>query len=148
MQERRRRDGARDDVAGGDRATCSANLGPSYRVEAVDTATHSAAVYLADAGIPLARGWYRQDDFPQNEVLYDKLGREGVPRAGCAGSACAYVVLAHATPDYSSRGEAALVRSGRLGLLRGLPHARADDLRGAARAADHHRAGRRRRSRR
>ena len=29
-----------------------------------------------------------------------------------------YVVLAHATPDYSSRGEAALVRSGRLGLQR------------------------------
>ena len=33
--------------------------------------THSAAVYLADAQIPLARGWYRQDDFPQNELLYD-----------------------------------------------------------------------------
>ena len=95
-----------------------ANLGPSYRVEAVDTSTHSAAVYLADAGIPLARGWYRQDDFPQNEVLYDKLGAEGVPRAGCDGLGVQYVVLAHATPDYSSRGEAALVRSGRLGLLR------------------------------
>ena len=48
-----------------------AHLEPSYRVEAVDTAAHWPAVYLADAGIPLARGWFRQDDFPQNEMLYD-----------------------------------------------------------------------------
>src|SRR6266536_2852327 len=34
------------------------HLDPSYRVEAVDTVTHSAAVYLAQADIPLARGWY------------------------------------------------------------------------------------------
>ena len=27
------------------------------------------------AGIPIVRGWFRQDDFPQNEVLYDKLTR-------------------------------------------------------------------------
>src|SRR5207244_11474733 len=52
-----------------------AHLGPSYRVEAVDTLGHWAAVYLPDARIPLARGWYRQDDFPQNDVLYGKLGR-------------------------------------------------------------------------
>jgi hypothetical protein len=93
-----------------------ANLSPSYRVEAVDTATHSAAVYLADAGIPLARGWYRQDDFPQNEVLYDELG----PKAYLTwlhGLGVGYVVLAHAASDYSSRAEAALVRSGRAGLV-------------------------------
>ena len=41
-------------------------LSPSYRVEAVDTAGHWAALYLPRAGIPLARGWFRQDDFPQN----------------------------------------------------------------------------------
>ena len=51
-----------------------AHLTPSYRVEAVDTAGHWAALYLPRAGIPLARGWFRQDDFPQNEVLYDDLG--------------------------------------------------------------------------
>jgi hypothetical protein len=45
------------------------HLGPSFRVEAVDTSTHWPAVYLADAGIPIARGWFRQDDFPQNAVL-------------------------------------------------------------------------------
>ncbi len=94
-----------------------ANLGPSYRVEAVDTATHSAAVFLADARIPLARGWYRQDDFPQNEVLYDNLGPKTYLR-WLDGLGVRYVVLTNSTPDYSSRGEAALIRSGRLGLQR------------------------------
>ena len=94
-----------------------ANLKPSYRVEAVDTTTHSAAVYLADARIPLARGWYRQDDFPQNEVLYDHLGPKSY-LSWLRGLGVGYIVLAHATPDYSSKGEAALVRSGRLGLQR------------------------------
>ncbi len=92
-----------------------ANLDPSYRVEAVDTSTHSGAVYLAEAGIPLARGWYRQDDFPQNELLYDKLG----PRAYLAwlrGLGVKYVVLSDGPTDYSSHGEARLVRSGRAGL--------------------------------
>jgi hypothetical protein len=91
------------------------NLGASYRVEAVDTSTHWAEVYLAEAGIPLARGWYRQDDFPQNEVLYDELGAhvylQWLHRLGVE-----YVVLPRATLDYSSRIEARLVQSGRVGL--------------------------------
>ena len=92
-----------------------AHLTPAYRVEAVDTARHWAAVYLPRAGIPLARGWYRQDDFPQNRVLYDEVGRAaylGWLRA----LAVRYVVLTDVTPDYSARGEAALLRSGRSGL--------------------------------
>ena len=93
------------------------HLAPSYRVEAIDTATHSAAVYLADAHIPLARGWYRQDDFPQNEVLYDKLGPKTYLR-WLHELGVRYIVLPHATLDYSSQGEAALVRSGRLELQR------------------------------
>jgi hypothetical protein len=91
------------------------HLQDGYRVEAVDTAGHWPAVYLADANIPLARGWFRQDDFPQNEVLYSKLG----PRAYLRwlhGLGVGYVVLAHTQPDYSARAEAALVRSGRAGL--------------------------------
>src|SRR5205085_6661226 len=91
------------------------NLGRSYRVEAVDTSTHSAAAYLAEAGIPLARGWYRQDDFPQNEVLYDKLGAK-LYLSWLRGLGVQYVVLSRASPDYSSRIEARLVRSGRAGL--------------------------------
>lgn len=94
------------------------NLEPAYRVEAVDTAGHWAAVYLPRAGIPLARGWYRQDDFPQNQVLYKpELGARSylgwLRRLGIR-----YVVLTEAPLDYSARAEAELVRSGHAGLKR------------------------------
>jgi hypothetical protein len=91
------------------------HLGASYRVEAVDTATHWPAVYLADAGIPIARGWFRQDDFPQNEVLYGKLGAKTY-LTWLHGLGVKYVVLSAAAPDYSARGEDRLLRSGRSGL--------------------------------
>jgi hypothetical protein len=94
-----------------------ARLTPSYRVEAVDTTGHWAAVYLPRAEIPLARGWYRQDDFPHNGLLYSELG----PRAYLTwlrGLGIRYVVLTDAPPDYSARGEAALLESGRSGLRR------------------------------
>ncbi len=72
-------------------------------------------IAIVTADIPLARGWFRQDDFPQNEVLYSKLGRPAYLH-WLRALGVRYVVLAHAPPDYSSRGEAALVRSGRAGL--------------------------------
>src|SRR5260221_496829 len=50
-------------------------LTPDYRVEAVDTAGHWEAVSLAQARIPIVRGWFRQGGFPQNELLYDPFGR-------------------------------------------------------------------------
>jgi len=93
------------------------SLTPGYRVEAVDTTGHWEAVYLTRAGIPIVRGWFRQDDFPQNEVLYSKLG----PRAYVSwlhGLGVGYVVLARTTPDYSARAESALVQSGRAGLTK------------------------------
>jgi hypothetical protein len=96
-------------------AFLQANLAPSYRVEAVDTAAHWPATYLADAGIPLARGWFRQDDFPQNEVLYDKLGARAYLH-WLHSLGIRYVVLSDAPTDYSSRAEALLLRSGRSGL--------------------------------
>ena len=52
-----------------------AHLAPSYRVEAVDTVGHWPAAYLPAAGIPIVRGWFRQDDFPRNDVLYTQLDR-------------------------------------------------------------------------
>ena len=92
-----------------------AHLTPSYRVEVVDTTGHWAAAYLAEAQIPIARGGYRQDDFPQNKLLYDELGPKAyldwLRRLGVR-----YVVLTTAPPDYSARGEADLIRSGRSGL--------------------------------
>ena len=89
----------------------------SYRVEAVDTAGHWDAVYLPRAGVPLARGWFRQNDFPQNRVLYDDEGL--APRrylAWLRSLGIRYVVLTDAQPDYSARKEAALLQSGRSGL--------------------------------
>jgi hypothetical protein len=93
-----------------------AHLLTGYRVEAVDTAAHWPAVYLADASIPLARGWFRQDDFPQNAVLYSKLGPTAYLR-WLRSLGVAYVVLTDAPPDYSARAEARVVRSGRAGLV-------------------------------
>ena len=91
------------------------HLSPSFRVEVVDTTGHWAARYLPEAGIPLARGWFRQDDFPANEVLYGQLPRRSY-LAWLHSLAVRYVVLTDAAPDYSSRAEAALIRSGRSGL--------------------------------
>ncbi|MDX6513955.1 MAG: hypothetical protein QOE36_3459 [Gaiellaceae bacterium] len=91
------------------------NLTPSYRVEAVDTENHWPAAYLAEAGIPLARGWYRQDDFPQNELLYDAFGARAYLK-WLRGLGVRYVVLTKAKPDYSARGESRLLLSGHSGL--------------------------------
>jgi hypothetical protein len=85
-----------------------AHLRPGYRVEAVDTSQHWPAWYLAGAGIPIARGWFRQDDFPFNDVLYHPLTRTGyalwLDRLGVA-----YVVLTRFPPDHTARAEAKLV---------------------------------------
>jgi len=91
------------------------HLTPSYRVEVVDTTGHWATVYLAEAQIPLARGGFRQDDFPQNKLLYDEFAPSAY-RAWLRDLGVRYVVLTNAPSDYSARAEAALVRSGRSGL--------------------------------
>jgi hypothetical protein len=91
------------------------NLPPSYRVEAVDTVGHWPADFLARAQIPLARGWFRQEDFPQNRVLYAKFGAKAYV-AWLRRVSVRYVVLTTARPDYSSRAEARLLSSGRSGL--------------------------------
>jgi hypothetical protein len=98
-------------------AFIKANLDPGYRVEAVDTVGHWPAFYLARAEIPIARGWYRQDDFPQNRVLYGDLGARPY-LAWLRRLAVRYVVVANAPPDYSARGERRLFDSGRSGLRR------------------------------
>jgi len=91
------------------------HLGQSFRVEAVDTVGHWSAVYLPDARIPLARGWYRQDDFPQNGILYGEFGRDAY-LTWLRRLAVRYVVLTDSPPDYSARAEAALLESGNSGL--------------------------------
>ncbi|HKY12609.1 MAG TPA: hypothetical protein VJL85_04630 [Gaiellaceae bacterium] len=46
--------------------------GPQYRVEVVPTFDHWEAYWLPRAGVPLARGWYRQIDIARNELFYEK----------------------------------------------------------------------------
>ncbi|HEY3962779.1 MAG TPA: hypothetical protein VGL84_09650 [Gaiellaceae bacterium] len=93
------------------------NLTPSYRVEAVDTLDHWPAAYLPEAGIPIVRGWYRQSDFPENELLYDSTLGKQTYDTWLRSLGVQYVVISDATPDYSSRLEAQLIRSGHSGLL-------------------------------
>jgi hypothetical protein len=91
------------------------NLSPAYRVEAVDTTGHWEAVYLTQARIPIVRGWFRQADFPQNELLYGSLSQRAylawLHRMGVR-----YVVLTNGPLDYSARTEATLLRGGHSGL--------------------------------
>ena len=87
-----------------------AHSSPSFRVEVVDTAEHWQAAYLPDAGIPIVRGWYRQNDFPQNELLYDKSLDAPTYQAWLRQMAVRYVVLTDAPVDYSSRLEAQLLQ--------------------------------------
>ena len=94
----------------------SDHLSPSYRVEAVDTVGHWPAAYLPAAGIPIARGWFRQDDFPRNDLLYAKLDRKRYV-AWLRSLGVRYVVLPDAPLDYSAKEEAALITSGRSSLV-------------------------------
>ncbi len=91
------------------------HLTPSYRVEAVDTSGHWPAYYLPLANIPLVRGWFRQEDFPQNALLYGRVGSR-VYMNWLRSLGVRYVVLANAPPDYSSEAERDLLQSGRLPL--------------------------------
>ena len=93
-----------------------AHADPSYRVEVVDTVDHWEAAYLPPAGIPIARGWFRQDDFPFNRVLYGHRLSAASYLGWLRAVGVRWVVLTTAPPDYSSRVEAALLRSGRSGL--------------------------------
>jgi hypothetical protein len=92
------------------------HLTPSYRVEVVDTTGHWAAAYLPEQGIPIARGWFRQSDFPRNATLYGRLGPVTYGH-WLRDLGVLYVVLPSAPIDYSAREEAALLESGSSGLV-------------------------------
>jgi hypothetical protein len=95
-----------------------AHLRPGYRVEAVDTSQHWPAFYLAAANIPLVRGWFRQDDHPFDGLLYRPRFTTLQYVAWLHRMGAEYVVLTKAPPDYTSRREARLVRTGQVGLTR------------------------------
>ena len=89
---------------------------PGYRVEAVDTVDHWEAVYLPQAGFPIARGWFRQDDLPFNSVLYGNRLTARVYVRWLHHLGVRWVVVTSAEPDYSARAEERLLRSGKSGL--------------------------------
>jgi hypothetical protein len=83
---------------------------PNFRVNALDTVGHWEAYHLARAGIPITRGWYRQDDFPQNELLYHPL-RRGPYLRWLHAQAVRYVLVPDDRLDYSSKYEPSVART-------------------------------------
>ena len=92
---------------------------PNYRVEVVPTFDHWEAYWLPRAGIPLARGWYRQIDIARNELFYEKPLSPAAYRSWLRGMGVRYVVLPSTRlGQKGEEREAALLRSGRSGLDR------------------------------
>jgi hypothetical protein len=95
-----------------------ANQEPTYRVEVVPTAEHWEADWIPRAGIPLARGWYRQIDEVYNPILYSKALDAATYDTWLRENAVRYVLLARTAPldwDGGPR-EAQIVRSHAAGL--------------------------------
>ncbi|MEZ5079148.1 MAG: hypothetical protein R2878_00495 [Thermoleophilia bacterium] len=67
------------------------------------------------AACPLARGWFRQDDFPGNRPLYRNLTAASY-QAWMRRTGIRYVLLPDDPLDYTGQREAELLRSGRSGL--------------------------------
>jgi hypothetical protein len=84
---------------------------PDHRVEVVATAGKWEAYRLPVLGVPLARGWYRQDDWPQNAPLYEPLSGAAY-RRWLRDMGVRYVLLPDAHRDGSARAEALLVDRG------------------------------------
>jgi hypothetical protein len=96
-------------------AFLGAHQDPDYRVEIVQSKRYWEAYYIAGHGYAMARGWYRQDDYPTNAVLYNKPTPARY-QAWLRAVGVQYVLLPSGTLDFTSDAEAALLRSGRSGL--------------------------------
>jgi hypothetical protein len=88
-----------------------------YRVDSVATWGHWEAYYVARWRVPLARGWFRQEDFPQNGSLYSDDMSPARFQVWLRSLGVRYVMLPDAPLDYSSVREAQLLRSGQSGLV-------------------------------
>ncbi len=88
---------------------------PNNRVEVVATADNWEAYYLARRGVPLARGWFRQDDWPSNAPLYGTLTPVKYQR-WLRTMGIRYVLLPNDPLDESAKAEARLLESGTSGL--------------------------------
>jgi hypothetical protein len=91
--------------------------GPGYRVEVVPTFDHWEAYWLPRAGIPLARGWYRQIDIARNELFYERPLAPAAYRAWLREMGVRFVVLPRTRlGQKGEKREALLLRTGRSGL--------------------------------
>jgi hypothetical protein len=85
---------------------------PLHRVEVVPTASHWEAYWLPKAGIPIARGWYRQLDIVRNPALYKGRLTPARYEAWLRELSVRYVVLPSTRLDpVGGPAEAAVLRS-------------------------------------
>jgi hypothetical protein len=92
---------------------------PNFRVNALDTVDHWEAVHLPEAGFPITRGWYRQDDFPENAILYSDDLNLGAYVRWLHERGVRYVLVPRDRLDYSSKREAVLAAELRFVTTRG-----------------------------
>jgi hypothetical protein len=90
-----------------------------FRVEVVPTANHWEAYFLPDAGVALARGWYRQLDIADNPQLYAPTLTPRGYRAWLRAEGVRYVVVPKLPLEaIDASREAAVVRAPATGLRR------------------------------
>jgi hypothetical protein len=90
---------------------------PGFRVEVVPTAAHWESYWIPKAGLPLARGWYRQTDEADNPLLYTKHFDAAAYRQWLRSAAVEYVALASTPLDWDGGPqEARLLRAPSSGL--------------------------------
>ena len=93
--------------------------GANYRVEVVPTAAHWESYWVPRAGVPLARGWYRQLDIADNSVFYKGTLTGARYRHWLRSVGVKYVLLPTTRLDpVSAPAEARLLQSGGAGLSR------------------------------
>ena len=94
------------------------HLEPGFRVEVVPTSGHWESYWIPRASIPLARGWYKQEDELDNPLLYSEHLNPSSYRGWLHSAAVAYVLLLAAPLDPSTNGpeEAAVLTSAASGL--------------------------------
>ena len=74
-------------------AFLSEHATPDHRVEVVPTYDHWESYWVPRAGFALARGWYRQVDLAENQVLYDEPLTASGYRAWLHRMAVRYILL-------------------------------------------------------
>ncbi len=99
----------------------AAHPDPGHRVHVVATRDNWEAYHLASHGVPLTRGWFRQDDFPVNAPLYARPLTGDAYRAWLRDLAVRYVLVPDDPRDAGGDEEARLLAGGLLPRAARLP---------------------------